>query len=197
MVLAKLSGRYDHDELVLRKSTLEETPSLLALAAAYALAWSPVSYLAGAHLEFGGAGVAVLWATTASCLLVARTGEPAGSALAPPERALIVGDAPSRARLTQSLSYDPAARVEVIGYLPPEDDGAQPPFAELKASGGAHVHRAFLIPRRQTERTLDPGGEPPPSGQVRSSRACSRSSARRSSSTRWAASPCPGCAAPG
>ena len=158
VVMAKVAGRYDHDELVLRKSTLEETPSLLALAAAFALAWSAVAFLAGAHLELRGAGVVVLWASTGACLLVARSGARAlAAALAPPERALIVGDAPSRAKLTQALSYDPAARVDIIGYLPLEEDDDQLPFAELKASVAAlRVDRVFLIPAsEQTEGTLD------------------------------------------
>jgi hypothetical protein len=40
VVIAKITGRYDHDDVVVRKSTTDEIPELLGLAAVYALAWS-------------------------------------------------------------------------------------------------------------------------------------------------------------
>jgi exopolysaccharide biosynthesis polyprenyl glycosylphosphotransferase len=123
VVLAKVAGRYDHDQVVLRKSTLDETPQLLALAAAFALAWSVVAYLAGVRLELHGAGVVALWASTAGLLLVLRaTARALAQLAAPPERALIVGPSRARERLAHSLSCDPSARVEVVGFLPLEDE---------------------------------------------------------------------------
>jgi exopolysaccharide biosynthesis polyprenyl glycosylphosphotransferase len=123
VVLAKLSGRYDHDEVVLRKSTLDEAPQLLVLAAAFALAWSAVAFLAGVHLELGGAGVVALWATVGGFLLLLRTCARALAQLsAPPERALVVGPSDERDRLAHSLRCDPGAHVEVVGFLPLEDE---------------------------------------------------------------------------
>ena len=51
VLIAKVTGRYDHDELVLRKSTLDEIPRLLSVAGAFALAWSVVAFLAGVRLS--------------------------------------------------------------------------------------------------------------------------------------------------
>ncbi len=56
VLLAKLAGRYDRDELVLRKSTLDEVPQLLVLAAGFALAWSVVAFFADVDLRLGGPG---------------------------------------------------------------------------------------------------------------------------------------------
>ena len=57
VLIAKLMGRYDHDEVVLRKSTLEEIPNLLTLAGAWALVWSLVAFVAGVHMNLRGDGV--------------------------------------------------------------------------------------------------------------------------------------------
>jgi hypothetical protein len=69
ILVAKLSGRYDHDEVVLHKSTLDEIPQLLALAACFSLIWSLAAYLVGVRLHLDGAGVAVLWGATALFLV--------------------------------------------------------------------------------------------------------------------------------
>jgi exopolysaccharide biosynthesis polyprenyl glycosylphosphotransferase len=151
VLMAKVAGRYDHDEVVLRKSTLDETPALFALSAVFALAWSGVAFLTGSHLELGGAGVVVLWASTGAALVVARaTARSLARAAAPPERTLIVGDAEARAKVTQSLQYDPAARVEVVGYLPLEE-GDSPEgrlaFEEVEATVYTlGVERVMLVP---------------------------------------------------
>ena len=163
VVMAKVAGRYDHDELVLRKSTLEEVPSLVILAAGFALAWSAVAFLIGAHLDAGRAGVVVLWASTSAWLIIGRTSARAmAAALAPPERALVVGDADSRAKVTQALSYDPSARVEIIGYLPLEEGDDELPFDQLQvAVGTLGVDRVFLIPTDEhTEAALTSSGGP-------------------------------------
>jgi exopolysaccharide biosynthesis polyprenyl glycosylphosphotransferase len=123
VVIAKLTGRYDHDEVLLRKSTLDETPGLLGLAGAYALTWSFVAFLARLHPDLGGAGVVVLWATTAAGLLVFRTGaRTIAQVSAPPERVLIIGDSRARNRLALSLASDPSAHLQVVGFLPLEDE---------------------------------------------------------------------------
>ncbi len=123
VVMAKLGGRYDHDEVVLRKSTLDEIPQLMVLAAAFALGWSAVAFVAGVHLGLGGAGVVALWASTAALLTLLRGLARALAQLAaPPERALVVGPAHARERLAHSLACDPGAHVEVVGFLPLEDE---------------------------------------------------------------------------
>jgi exopolysaccharide biosynthesis polyprenyl glycosylphosphotransferase len=169
VLLAKVSGRYDHDEMVLRKSTLDEAPSLMMLAAAYALAWSFVVFFAGVHPDPGGAGAAALWATTGVLLVTARTGARALSQLsAPPERVLIVGDSVARTRLAQSIGCDPGAHIEVVGFLPLEDErrvmADWGPNSRRKrtlafddvgnVARELNVHRVFLIPTTADSETM-------------------------------------------
>jgi exopolysaccharide biosynthesis polyprenyl glycosylphosphotransferase len=169
VALAKVSGRYDHDEMVLRKSTLDEAPALLMLAAAYALVWSLVAFITRLKLDLGGAGVVVLWGSTASLLVVARSAARGlGQLSAPAERVLIVGDSVARTRLAQSLACDPGAHIEVVGFLPLEDerrvsadwgDGTrrrrQLGFADLgDLVRELDVHRVFLIPTTADSETM-------------------------------------------
>lgn len=161
VVIAKIIGRYDHDQLVLRKSTLDEVPGLFLLAGAYALAWSFVAFLADLHLDLGGAGVVLMWLSTSIFLIVTRsTARMLAQLSAPPERVLIVGDSRARNRLAQSLACDPGAHIEVVGFLPLEDE------RRTKSNWGGEsrrkrsltfddlagvvseldVHRVFLIP---------------------------------------------------
>jgi exopolysaccharide biosynthesis polyprenyl glycosylphosphotransferase len=123
VLLAKLGGRYDHDDVVLRKSTLDEAPQLLVLAAAFALAWSAVAFVAGVRMDLKGAGVVALWAVTSALLLLLRTSARAlADTAAPPERALVIGSSAARAQLAHSLACDPAAHVDVVAFLPLEDE---------------------------------------------------------------------------
>ena len=169
VILAKLSGRYDYDDVVLRKSTLEEAPALLGLAAAYALAWSLLTYFAGVHRDLGGAGVVVLWGTTSLLLLLLRSmARTLAQSSAPPERVLIIGDSVARNRLAQSLACDPGAHIEVVGYLPLEDERRVNAFRgdperrrrrllfdDLQnVVREFDVHRVFLIPTTADSETM-------------------------------------------
>ena len=123
IVFAKMTGRYERDELVLRKSTLEELPGLLCVAGANALAWSVITYLAGFRSTLQDAGVAVLCGSTAIGLVLTRSAARRLAQLtAPVERVLIVGGSAARQLLASSLATDPAARLAVVGFLPLEDE---------------------------------------------------------------------------
>jgi exopolysaccharide biosynthesis polyprenyl glycosylphosphotransferase len=169
VIVAKMTGRYEHDELVLRKSTLDEIPSLFALAGAFALTWSVVAFVAGDQLHLGGAGVALLWGTTAALLVIARaTARAVAQLFAPLERVLIVGSAAARERLAHSLASDPGARIQVAGFLPLEDERRvvsdwgphsrrcrQLSFDDLETLvAELDVHRLFLIPTSADNETM-------------------------------------------
>jgi exopolysaccharide biosynthesis polyprenyl glycosylphosphotransferase len=171
VVLAKLAGRYDHDEVVLRKSTLDEAPQLMVLAAAFALAWSVVAFFAGVNVRLGGAGVVSLWASVCVLLVLLRASARAlAQAAAPAERALVVGPSNARAQLARALGYDPSAHVEVVGFLPLHDERRrrQPAwngscrrrrtvvFDDLeRVVREQSVERVFLIPTGDSEVTLE------------------------------------------
>jgi exopolysaccharide biosynthesis polyprenyl glycosylphosphotransferase len=122
VLIMKLSGRYDHDEVVLRKSTLDEAPALTALAAAYALAWSLVTITLDIHSSRGA--VIVLWGATAAFLIALRaTARALAQRWAPPERILIIGGTLARTGIARRLAASFDARVEIVGYLPIEGEG--------------------------------------------------------------------------
>jgi exopolysaccharide biosynthesis polyprenyl glycosylphosphotransferase len=171
VVLAKIAGRYDHDDVVLRKSTLDEAPQLMVLAASFALAWSVVAFAAGVHMELGGAGVVALWGSVAVLLVILRAGARAlAQASAPAERAIIVGPSSARGQLARVLACDPSAHVEVVGFMPLHDERQreQPNWngnCRRKRSIGFDdldrvvredsVERVFLIPTGDSEVTLE------------------------------------------
>ncbi len=126
VVIAKITGRYDYDELLLRKSTLDEVPRLFSLAAWFALTWSAVVYVTEDSPHLHGIAVTILWLSTGIALIAARSGARfVGQLVAPPERVLIAGDAASRHRLARALLCDPGARIDVVGFLPLEDERQQ------------------------------------------------------------------------
>jgi exopolysaccharide biosynthesis polyprenyl glycosylphosphotransferase len=144
VVIAKASGRYDHDDVVLRKSTLDELPSLMTLAGAFTLAWSLLAFIAHSTLSLGGGEAIVLWASTAALLLTFRAGARAvGQRSAPRERVLIVGGSAARASLAHSIAADPGARIDVVGFLPLEDERRR---ANRDWVGRSRRHRSVGFP---------------------------------------------------
>lgn len=140
VLIAKITGRYDHDEVVLRKSTLDEAPALMTLAAAYALAWSLVTVAFDVHSDRGG--VILLWATTVSLLIATRASARAlGQRLAPAERILIIGGATARGMLARRLATDPTARLEIVDFLPLEDERR----TDMEWPGGERRSRTLTI----------------------------------------------------
>jgi exopolysaccharide biosynthesis polyprenyl glycosylphosphotransferase len=121
VLLGKLLGLYDRDELVFHKSTLDEVPHLFQLAGIYTLlGWllSP-ALIQGAFTREAGIS---LW--VAAFLLTSSfrfTARELARRVAPAERCLIIGRSGTRMRLAGKLT---AARpsTEVVGYLPLEDE---------------------------------------------------------------------------
>jgi exopolysaccharide biosynthesis polyprenyl glycosylphosphotransferase len=133
VVLAKLLGRYDGRNAVIRRSVLDEIPSLIVLAAVWALIWSLLSLPLGVQTGVGRGGIGVLWLTLAALLILTRgAAQAVATRLCGPERILIVGGDLARQSLAHSLSTDPGAHIKVVGYLPLEDE-------RLPASSGTRV----------------------------------------------------------
>ena len=153
VLYAKATGRYDHDDLVLRKSTLDEAPALLTLAAAFTLTWSAITLLTAMHADSGEA--IIVWAATSALLLALRVGaRAAAQASAPRERVLIVGGAMARERLARSIVSDPSAHADVVAFLPLEDERRQ----DLPWSGPCRRRRALSfddLPTSVSEEGID------------------------------------------
>jgi exopolysaccharide biosynthesis polyprenyl glycosylphosphotransferase len=171
IAIAKLMGRYDHDDKMLKRSTLDEVPLLCSMAAMWSLTWSLIAFAADDNVRLGGGGVAVLWLVDAALLIAGRT---AARLLAkqstPRERILIVGSHHARERLASSLLTDPAARIEIVGFLPLEDERRHDRNGEWNGRSRRkrrrtfddlarvvqeeHVDRVFLIPTSADSETM-------------------------------------------
>ena len=143
VVLAgKVSGLYDRDEARLRKSTLEEVPSLFQLSGISAL----LIWLSDGHVftnDLHRAGTATLWAALFALLVVGRLGARwAAEHLLPTERCLIVGDPGATAEVASKLA---GRRAQVVGRLPLVEDGVVPAdFEEQILLSGAT--RIVVVP---------------------------------------------------
>ena len=161
-LLAKLLGRYDSDQATMRSSTLDEIPALCALGALWAVGCSLLTLALGdTHAGLGAGRSGALFLCVIALLVVLRTtARIATRALVRHERILIVGSAEAREGLARSLGADPGALVEVVGFLPLEDerrrgddwDGPERRrrsrgFADLSAvAGELEVDRVLLLP---------------------------------------------------
>ncbi|HEY6759204.1 MAG TPA: sugar transferase [Baekduia sp.] len=99
----KLSGLYDRDELIIRKSTLDEAPAFLELATLYTLA---VWMLDGIVLDgpLDKAAAVVLWISLLTLgLLFRRVARVVAGRAVTQERLLLIGDAATYARLQHKL----------------------------------------------------------------------------------------------
>jgi exopolysaccharide biosynthesis polyprenyl glycosylphosphotransferase len=121
VLVGKLLGLYDRDELVFHKATLDEVPQLFQLGAMYGLCtWllAPV-LIDGAFTRAAGLSVWVM-SFILTCIFRWGAREIARQA-APAERCLIVGRSGTRMRLAGKLAAS-RPRTEVVGYLPLEDE---------------------------------------------------------------------------
>jgi exopolysaccharide biosynthesis polyprenyl glycosylphosphotransferase len=121
VLLGKLLGLYDRDELVFHKSTLDEAPHHFQLAGLYTL----LTWLLSSTViegEFTRAAGLALWLSAFVLTSLFRFSARAiARSVAPAERCMIVGRSGTRMRLAGKLT---AARpsTEVVGYLPLEDE---------------------------------------------------------------------------
>jgi len=140
---AKVTGLYDRDELVLRKSTVDELPRLFQLATLVTF----VFWLLSDELLQGALGqgqALALWATFTVALALSRgLARRAAGRLTSVERVMVVGDADVFERLRTKL--DAHSCIELVGSVPFEhvaDD-----LGEMRAQALAHnAHRLIVAP---------------------------------------------------
>lgn len=122
VVCAKLSGLYDRDETLLRKTTLEEMPKLFHLSTLCSLAiWLGHGLVFKG--PFDGGAALVLWATLTLNLPVARVAARALSLrLAPPERCFVIADAATLRALAQRLETGSGVNATIVGHLELKDE---------------------------------------------------------------------------
>lgn len=121
VLVAKLQGLYDHDELVIRKSTLDELPRLVNLATLMTLlVWASRHYtVVGAPSTWT---LLKLWVALLALTTLGRAAARAyGARVCPPERCFFVGDIRTAKRLRSKFEHSPS--VELVGALTDEHDG--------------------------------------------------------------------------
>jgi exopolysaccharide biosynthesis polyprenyl glycosylphosphotransferase len=155
VVCAKLTGLYDRDETLLRKTTLDEAPKLLQLATLCAL----VAWLAGGLFVRGTLDrheAMFLWLALAALLIMARAVSRAVSLrLAPSERCLFIGDDLSAETIRSKLTGHGGVKAEVVAHLDLDkvapwstDTFSEARLAEIRdLAQTLDVHRAIIAPR--------------------------------------------------
>ena len=151
ILLFKVAGLYDRDQLHLAPSTLDEMPLLLQLTGLYTLAVAilqPVVLGTG----LGGGAIAVLWLTTFVAVAGARTGARciAGHAVSR-ERCLIIAER-ERADWIRSKLSASYARATVVATLPWGGDNLDlidaPSVRRIVEE--LHVHRIIIAPTTES-----------------------------------------------
>lgn len=161
---SKMLGLYDRDEMLLRKSTLDEAPKLFQVATLCAL----VAWLAGGMVVSGGLGrreSMFLWLTLAVMLMLSRAAARAVALrISPAERCLFIGDAASARVLGMKLHDHSGVKAEMVAQLDldelaPWSAGvfSKERLAEIRSMARSlEVHRVIVAPHRDdAAETLD------------------------------------------
>jgi len=152
---AKLYGLYDRDEMLIRKTTLDEAPKLFHMATLVAL----VAWL-GDGLIFDGqlrrAGALLLWVSLTALLVAARS-LARGFALrvAPAERCLFIGEDASASTFRAKLACHGGVKAKVVAHLDlgkvsswSTDASSAERLMEIRdLARELDVHRAIVAPR--------------------------------------------------
>jgi exopolysaccharide biosynthesis polyprenyl glycosylphosphotransferase len=156
--VSKAIGLYDRDELLLRKTTLDDVPALVQLTTAYTLlAWLASPVLIEGNLSRTQA--LGLWTLLLLASVCARfAAREFASRTAPAERWLVVGDADAGRRLGRQLAGVQGLRAEIAGRVELED--AEDPAFTLDrvraALRGTDIHRVIVAPRTlESDAVLD------------------------------------------
>jgi exopolysaccharide biosynthesis polyprenyl glycosylphosphotransferase len=155
VVCAKLTGLYDRDETLLRKTTLDEAPRLLQLATLCAL----VAWLAGGLIVQGQLDrheAMFLWLALAGALILARAASRAISLrISPAERCLFIGDEVSAETIRSKLTGHGGVKAKMVAQLDLDkaaswstDSFSEERLAEIRdLARTLDVHRAIIAPR--------------------------------------------------
>ncbi|HWY89922.1 MAG TPA: sugar transferase [Solirubrobacteraceae bacterium] len=156
VVGAKILGLYDRDEMLLRKTTLDEAPKLFHVATLCAL----VAWLAGGlvlNSSLYRPELLFLWLALFVLLLLARAAARAlALRVAPVERCLFIGDASAAKTICSKLTGHGGVKAEVVAQLNADEVAfwtADALSADrlLEIRDLAHsldVHRAIIAPGR-------------------------------------------------
>jgi exopolysaccharide biosynthesis polyprenyl glycosylphosphotransferase len=164
VVGAKIWGLYDRDEMLLRKTTLDEAPKLFQVATMSTL----VAWLAGGLIDdrtLSRTDVVFLWLALAMLLILARAlSRLVALKVAPAERCLFIGDRAAARTVCAKLTGHGGVKAEVVAELDPNrvdlwtaDADSTERLSEVRELARAlDVHRAIIAPgNSESGETLD------------------------------------------
>lgn len=164
IVGAKVLGLYDRDEMLLRKTTLDEAPKLFQVATLCAL----IAWLAGGLLVTGGLGrreSLFLWLMLIVMLILARAiARAIALRIASAERCLFIGDERSAALVQAKLSGHVGVKAEMVASIDladlapwSADAFSKQRLSEIRSlARSLDVHRVIVAPRSDdATETLD------------------------------------------
>ena len=154
LVVGKITGLYDRDEHLIRKTTLDEVPTLFWVATLYAL----LIWLAGELIvdgQFGREQAVGVWALLFAGMVTIRAlARHLARALSGEERCLVLGDAATADRITRRFDETPGLKARVVGRAPLVPESGSNGHSGLN---GGNVER--LCKAEQIERAIiAPGG---------------------------------------
>jgi hypothetical protein len=129
LVVGKITGLYDRDEHLIRKTTLDEVPTLFWVATLYAL----LIWLAGELIvdgQFGRDQAVGVWALLFAGMVTIRAlARQLARALSGEERCLVLGDAATANWIARRFDETAGLKARVVGRAPlvPEPGSNGPP----------------------------------------------------------------------
>jgi exopolysaccharide biosynthesis polyprenyl glycosylphosphotransferase len=164
VLISKIVGLYDRDEHLLRKTTLDEVPSLFVASAIYSL----LLWLGGSLFVVGELTrqqVSWLWILLFLAMTISRTlFRRVARARAPVERCLVIGDADGARTLSEKMATSLALKATIVGRVPLEEETGRRfeprSLGHLDTLGlllvEHEIHRVIIVPgEASTAETLD------------------------------------------
>ena len=127
ILVNKALGLYDRDQHRLRKTTIDDAPSLLHLALVYSLAiWLEEGLVLHGYLERKQV-LALVIASFVLTMICRAVGRAVALRLTPPERCLVVGNAVDAERTAIKLATSPGVNAVIVGRVSiAEEDRSDP-----------------------------------------------------------------------
>ncbi len=158
VAVSKIIGLYDRDEVLLRKTTLDESPALFQLATL----WTLMTFLLGPLLVEGQLGrdqVAGLWFSLfALGLLLRGLARQLALHITPVERCLVVGAADASQRIARKLEDGHGVKAEMVAWVPLDrGHDLASSMRDIEQAIARHdIQRVLLAPQlTDTEAMLD------------------------------------------
>jgi exopolysaccharide biosynthesis polyprenyl glycosylphosphotransferase len=155
LVVGKLSGLYDRDEYLLRKTTLDEVPTLFSVATLYALLiWLGGDLIVDGH--FGRDQAVGVWALLFVCMVGTRAlARGIARRASTQERCLVLGDLETATWMSGRFDQAPGLKARIVARWPLESEPG-PNGADGHNGGNDRNGRtlASLIEAERVERVI-------------------------------------------